>query len=100
MDSVVLLSILSGFLGLILGALGLIIGCIALSKAVGIEKSTHTVQMMPVDPEIDAHNKKIMEQWATKEEAIAKQEKLFKEELEDKMPEFYPEDEDKEVFSI
>lgn len=58
--------------------------------------STHTVQYAPVDKEIDKAN----EEWSTKQEAIRKQNKLFSEEVEEEMPEFAQDDEDKEVYSF
>lgn len=65
-----------------------------------MEKSTHTVQMVPVDEEIDKANQEFMKKWASSEEAIAKQNKLYKEDVEEAMPEFALDDEDKEIFSI
>lgn len=87
------LTVISGVLSLV----ALILGALALTKTIGLEKSTHTVQMMPIDPEIDKINNKYVEEWATKEESISEQEKLFREDLEEKMPEFL--EEDKEIIS-
>ena len=35
-----------------------------------------------------------MEDWATSEKSLNEQQKMFKEEMEDKMPEFYREEEE------
>lgn len=85
---------------LIFGVLGFLFSSIALIKIIAMEKSTHTVQMVPIDEEVDKANQEFMKQWATSEEAIAKQNKLYKEDVEEAMPEFALEDEDKEIFSI
>ena len=86
-------------LGMILGTLGTIVGVLSLSRIIGIEKSTHSVQMMPVDPIVDEHNQKLMKDWGTSEEAINEQRDLYKEDLERDLPEFAP-DEDPEIFSL
>jgi hypothetical protein len=73
---------------LIIATIGTIIGVFALIKVEALSRSTHTVQLTPIDPEIDAHNQKLMKEWATKEEVIDKQRKMAKEEMEDKLEEF------------
>lgn len=80
---------LLGGLGLILAVISTILSIYSLVKVMAMEKSTHTVQLMPVDEDIDKHNQKIMEEWATSEESIAKQQKMYREDLEDEMPELY-----------
>lgn len=85
---------------LFLGFLALAIGIYAMIKIIAVESSTHTVQMVPVDEEIDRANKDFMNKWATGEEAIKRERKLYQEELEDEMPEFALSDEDKETFSL
>lgn len=57
--------------------------------------STHTVTYAPVDKEIDEANK----EWATKNESLKKQQDMFREDIENEMPEFYEDEDDKEVFS-
>lgn len=81
----------------LLSMVTLVIASLALAKVIGVEKSTHSVQMIPVDPDIDAHNQRMMSDWAMKEENIDKQDKMFKEDLEEQLPEFY--EEEKEVYS-
>jgi biopolymer transport protein ExbB/TolQ len=61
-----------------------------------MRKSTHTVQYAPIDPEIDKAN----QQWATREEVLQKQNKMFQEDLEEEMPELAPDEDDKEIFSF
>jgi F0F1-type ATP synthase membrane subunit b/b' len=85
---------------LIIGSLALILSAVSLIMIIAREKSTHTVQLMPVDEEIDRANKEYMSKWATSEEAIKKEQNLYKEEVEEQMPEFSLTDEDKEVFSL
>lgn len=85
---------------LIFAVLGFIFASVALIKIIAMEKSTHTVQMVPMDEEIDKANQEFMKKWASSEEAIAKQNKLYKEDVEEAMPEFALDDEDKEIFSI
>jgi hypothetical protein len=88
-------------MGLIFGLLGTIIGLVALVKVIAAEKSTHSVTYMPIDEEIDkANNEFIKENWATKESMIAKDRKEFQEDLETEMPEFFPDDEDREIHSF
>lgn len=69
------------------------------------EKSTHTVQMVPVDAEIDRANEEFLKanrksSWASSESAIIKENKLYQEEIAAEMPEFALTDEDKEIFSL
>lgn len=64
------------------------------------EKATHTVQLVPVDEEVDRANQEYMKKWATSEEAIKKENKLYQEEVQDEMPQFALDDDDKEIFSI
>ena len=84
---------------LLFASISIIIGLMALAKVIGVEKSTHTVQLTPIDTEIDAHNSKLMKEWATSEEELNKQRKMAKEELEDKMPEFFPEEDEEKIIS-
>jgi hypothetical protein len=86
--------IVASCVSLIISGIGTIIGLMALAKVIGVEKSTHTVQLTPVDPEIDAHNQKLIKDWATSEAELDKQRKMSKEELEDKMPEFYKDEDE------
>lgn len=78
--------------------LGISILCVAVGVWALIElrsfnKSTHQVQYMPIDPDIDKENEKLLNEWATSEKSIEKQNKLFKEDLEETMPEFLDDDE-------
>lgn len=89
--------------GLIIACIALSIGCLAYIKSQAIEASTHSIQYMPIDPAVDEHNEKLLNKdksWATSEETIKKQQKLFTEELEENMPEFALSDEDKEIISF
>lgn len=85
---------------LFLGFLALAIGIYAMIKIIAVESSTHTVQMVPVDEEIDRANQEFVKNWATSEEAIKKENKAYQEELEEVMPEFALDDEDKKTFSL
>lgn len=89
-----MISLFSAFLG----ALGFIFACAALIKVMAMERSTHSVQYMPVDPEIEKANKEFLDEWATSEETLKEQNKLFKEDLEDEMPELSPEDDDRKKY--
>jgi hypothetical protein len=91
---------ISSILGLTLGLISTIIGSIALIRVIASEKSTHTVHYAPIDEEIDRANKEYMENWATKESAIAKDQKQFKEDLENEMPDFFPDEEDSKIHSF
>ena len=53
-----------------------------------MEKSTHQVTYMPIDEQIDKENQDFMKQWATDDDSLQTQQKVFKEDLEDLMPEF------------
>lgn len=94
------LSFLLAALGLICSLFSGIIALFSLVKILAMERSTHRVQLMPVDSEVDAYNQEILSRvneptiddpWSTTDESIAEQEKMYKEELKDKMPEFYDE---------
>jgi hypothetical protein len=91
--------------GLIIGAVALLLSSISLVLLIAKEKSTHTVQLTPVDTEIDRLNEEFLKNnrkgsWATSEEAIEKQKKMYQEEIEAEMPEFSLDEDDKEIFSL
>ena len=89
---------------LIIGSLALLIGSIALIMIIARDRATHTVQMVPMDDEINRANEEYLKSqegsWATSEAAINKDQKLYNEEMEDEMPEFSLTDDDKEIFSL
>jgi hypothetical protein len=94
------ISLILSIVSIILVPLSLLVGIVALIKIMALEKSTHSIQYVPVDEEIDKANEEYMKQWATDDAAIAKEQKLYQEELADEMPEFALNENDKEVFSI
>jgi hypothetical protein len=94
------LSLILSIVSIILLPVCILLVCVCIIKVYALEKSTHSVQYIPVDEEIDKANQEYMQKWATSEEAINKEQKLYREELKDEMPEFSLDDEDKEIFSI
>jgi len=64
------------------------------------DKATHTVQMVPVDEEIERANEEFLKQWGTSDDAINKQNAMNREETEELMPEFALDDDDLEIHSI
>jgi len=86
----------------IISTLALLLSIVSIIMMVAKEKATHTVQMIPIDEEIDRANAEFLKKdsWATSEEAIKKENKMYKEEVEDEMPQFALDDDDKEIFSI
>jgi hypothetical protein len=84
----------------ILSTIAVIFSMVSVIMLIAREKATHTVQMVPVDEEIERANEEYLKKWATSEEAINKQNKLHQEDIERDMPEFALDDEDKEIFSI
>lgn len=65
--------------------------------AVGaLEKSTHAVQYVPLDPKIDLEN----QEWSTKQEALDKERKMYQEDIETEFPMFAETDEDKKVYTF
>jgi antitoxin component of RelBE/YafQ-DinJ toxin-antitoxin module len=86
-------------LGSIAGFIGFGLGLSALIQVKALKESTHSVQYMPIDPSIDDENQKTLNSWATSDGAINEQHQMFKEDLEDDLPEFAPKDEDKKKHS-
>lgn len=84
----------------VLSVVALIFSISSLIKSIGAEKSTHSVQYVPIDPETDAENEKFVEKWATSEKSIKKENSLYQEEIDDEMPFFTTTKDDKEVFSL
>lgn len=68
----------------------------AYSTIMALEKSTHTITYAPVDKEIEEANK----EWVTKQESLDKQNTLFKEDIEDNMPEFASNEDDNKIYSF
>ena len=89
------IALLSGIFSVIC----LSVSIFALVKVYAMEKSTHNVTFMPIDEEVDKQNQEYMK-WATQDESLKEQSKYFKEDLEDSMPEFMPNDDDKKIHSF
>jgi len=90
----------ASILGLLFGVIGTIIGVSAMIRTIAAEKSTHNVTYMPIDEEIDKSNKEFVDNWATDQTTLVKQQELFKEDLEEEMPDFFPTEEDNKVTSF
>ena len=80
---------------LIFGLSGFLMGLIAIIEVKAMQKSTHSVQYMPLNME-DVRD----ENWGTSEESLEKQRNLFKEDLEDNMPEFALDEDDRQRYSF
>lgn len=85
---------------LILATISLLMSIITIVMIMARDRATHTVQLMPVDEEIDRANEEYMKEWASSDEGIKKQNDLHKEEIEASMPEFSLDEDDLEKFSI
>ena len=92
---------------LVIAVLGTVIAIYSLIEIKSLQRSTHSIQYMPVDEAVDKENQEYLdslqtkkEGWATSEETLKKQHKLFEEDLEKKMPEFATTDEDREILSF
>lgn len=94
------LSLILSLVSIILVPVCLLTSVMALIKIMAIEKSTHSIQYVPVDEEIDKANQEYMQKWATDDKSIKKEMKAYQEEIETEMPEFALDDEDKEIFSL
>ena len=90
----------SSILGLLFGVIGTIIGSSALIRTIAAEKSTHNVTYMPIDEEIDKANNEFVNKWATDQTTLVKQQELFKEDLEEQMPDFFPDEEESKITSF
>lgn len=90
------------FLGGLLSIGAVILSCVSYINVIGLKNSTHSVQYMPINPEIDQENEAFLkkENWATSQEAIIKEESLYKEELAANMPQFSIDEEDREILSF
>ena len=87
----------SSIIGLTIACISAIVACLALCKIIGLEKSTHQVQFVPIDDEIKEAN----EEWrATSSTVLSEEQRLYNEQLTDEMPEFALSDEDKKTFSF
>ena len=84
----------------IISTMALLLSSVAMIMMIAREKATHTVQLVPVDEEIDRANEEYMKQWSSSDDAINKQNKMHQDNTEENMPEFSLDDEDKEIFSI
>ena len=92
---------------LVIAVLGTVIALYSLIEIKSLQRSTHSIQYMPVDKAIDEENQEFLnslqtkkEKWATSEEILKKQHKMFEEDLENVMPEFATTDEDREILSF
>ena len=80
----------------ILTIISLLYSIKAHTSVLSMEKSTHTVTYTPIDKEIDKAN----EEWSTKQSTLEKERKLYSEDIEDNMPEFSMDDDDKKIYSF
>jgi len=97
------LSLILALSGLIIASIGAVIGTLAFIEVRSIQRSTHSIQYMPVDDAIDKENEAFLksqdDSWATSPDVLKKQDELYKEELESEMPDFVSTDEDREIIS-
>ena len=88
---------------LIIAVIGCVFAFIACYKIIGVEKSTHTVQMMPVEDSINTKDPfssgfdAFMEDGLA--EKIAKDHKMYREQIKEEMPQFAPDEEDEKIIS-
>jgi len=85
-------AILASSLLSIINIFGLFLSIYSIIEVKALKRSTHSVQYVPIDTEIDKANEDFIEKWATSEEVIEDQEKRYKEELEEEMPTLYSKD--------
>ena len=80
----------------VLSTIALAFSMVAIVMLIAREKATHTVQLVPVDEEIESANEIYL-----REQALSKYNKSRKEELGEEFPEFaIDEDDEIEKFSI
>jgi hypothetical protein len=85
----------------IIAVIGCVFAFIACYKIIGVEKSTHTVQMMPVedsvkDPFSSGFNNFMDDTLSPK---LEKDHKLYREQIKEEMPQFAPDEEDEKIIS-
>ena len=95
------------FISLTVALISCIFAIKAYSDVNGLKNSTHNVTYMPIDPKVDRENEDYLkeklqgEEWATSDEALAAQHKVFKEDMEESEFDFFlPDDEDKKIHSF
>ena len=99
------LSLILALSGLIIASISAVIGTLAFIEVRSIQRSTHSIQYMPVDDAIDKENEAFLktvktdDSCATSPDTLKKQDELYKEELESEMPSFASTDEDMEIIS-
>lgn len=97
-SSLIIVSI--SVIGFLISCLSCLVGIAAFIELRTFRKSTHQVQYMPIDPkQIDAENESYLKD-ITSDESIQKQNKLYRENLEEVMPEFASSEEDLERYSF
>ena len=99
---------------LLLSVLGTVLAIYCLIEVKSLQRSTHSIQYMPVDEAIDKENRDFINSlqtrdmepevshediWATSDDSLKKQRELYRDELERSMPEFV-EDDKPEVMSF
>lgn len=80
----------------ICGIFGAICAIYAVIEVKALQRSTHQIQYVPIDPKVDAENT----EWATSDAALNQQNKLFAEDIEDSLEPFSPDDDDKARYSF
>ena len=94
-ETSILISI--GIISSLLSIGAIILSSIALIKCLAAEKATHTVTFQPLDESL----KSGLEQgWATAPSTLDKQQKLYKADIEEKMPEFATDEEEEKVYTF
>lgn len=86
-------------------ALTCIFSMVAYAKVVGMQNSTHSVQYMPMDPEVERDNKNFVEKqhedgWATTEASFKEEDKKYRKEVDEYMPQFSEQENDSKIHSF
>ncbi len=85
----------------------IILSLLSYAKITGIEKATHSVQYVPMDPMTDRENEEFLDEnqqrkrWDTSEEALTEQDKVYRKDMEEAgMEEFLSDEEDLKTHSF
>lgn len=86
-------------------SIAFIFSLVTYSKLVGLQNSTHNVQYVPIDPSVDSENREFTKEqrednWATTEESYLDQDKKYRKERDEVMPDFAMDEDDMKIHSF
>ena len=100
------ISLIIGIISLTASVLTCIFSFAAYARVIGIEKATHSVQYVPMNPEFDRQNEEFLQKsqkeddWATSTESLLKEDEAYRKDMDEVMPDMLASEDDLKIHSF